>query len=322
MSFLGLVVLVAALVPLCTRGSYRRLADAPWRFGGLLALGLGLQLFLDTPLIPKSSWHNVGFGILVASYVLLAGFCAGNVIIRGMTVVLIGVALNAFVVTIDQGMPVKIPADWLRDHANVAATVKHHPRVPGDHLLSLTDIIVLRRLDAIISFGDLIIAFGLVDVAFWASRRPRRSRSTAPLYGPFPTEVTVLFDQDAEPEPEPQPEPVLVGAAVGETGGLSIGPGPNPASAETERNDRPAAKRPHGARPSALRRAAARARREAANEHPESVETPEPAAPEPAAAPTPTSSEPASAPIEGAEPSAAPHETVAIQEALERLERS
>ena len=30
--------------------------------------------------------------------------------------------------------------------------------LPGDHLLGLTDIIVLRRLDAIISFGDLIIA--------------------------------------------------------------------------------------------------------------------------------------------------------------------
>lgn len=173
MSFLGLVVLVAALMPLLTRGSYRRLADAPWRWGGLLALGLALQLLLDTSLIHRSSYHSVGFGILVASYVLLIGFCAGNLLVRGMAVVLIGVALNGFIVTIDQGMPVRIPPDWQQDH--VAATVKHHPRVPGDHLLSLTDIIVLRKLDAIVSFGDLIIAFGLVDVSFWASRRARRS---------------------------------------------------------------------------------------------------------------------------------------------------
>ena len=183
MSFLGLVVLVAALVPLLTRGSYRRLADAPWRWAGLLASGLGLQLLLDTSLIPHSRFHSVGFGILVASYVLLIGFCAGNVLVRGMAVVLIGVALNGFVVTIDQGMPVRIPPDWHQDH--IAATVKHHPRESGDHLLALTDIIVLRRLDAIVSFGDLIIAFGLVDVSFWASRRARRSpRPSSPGASP------------------------------------------------------------------------------------------------------------------------------------------
>jgi hypothetical protein len=172
-----LVVLVAALVPLLTRGSYRRLADAPWRWAGLLALGLALQLLLDTSLIHRSSYHSVGFGILVASYVLLVGFCAGNLLVRGMAVVLIGVALNGFIVTIDQGMPVRIPPDWHQNH--VTATVKHHPRVPGDHLLALTDVIVLRRLDSIVSFGDLILAFGLVDVSFWASRRARRSPRAA-----------------------------------------------------------------------------------------------------------------------------------------------
>jgi hypothetical protein len=178
-SFLGLVVLVAAAVPLLTGGSYRRLADAPWRWGGLLALGLGLQLLLDTGVIPRSSWHSVGFGILVASYVLLIGFGTGNMLVRGMSVVLIGVALNAFVVTIDQGMPVRIPPDWQKGQ-HVSATIKHHPREAGDHLLALTDIIVLRRLNAIISFGDLIIAFGLVDVTYWASRRARsRPRATS-----------------------------------------------------------------------------------------------------------------------------------------------
>ena len=183
MSFLGLVVLVAALLPVVTGGSYRRLAVAPWRWGGLLALGLGLQLVLDTGLIPHSRWHDLGFGILVASYVLLVGFCAGNALVRGMSVVLIGVALNGFVVTIDQGMPVRIPADWRHDR--VEATVKHHPRVPGDHLLALTDIITLRRLDSVVSFGDLIIAFGLVDATYWASRRSRRSRRVSRTGSPM-----------------------------------------------------------------------------------------------------------------------------------------
>lgn len=217
MSFLGLVVLVAASVPLVTGGSYRRLADAPWRWGGLLALGLALQLLLDTRLIPHSSWHNVGFGILVASYVLLVGFCAGNMIVRGMAVVLIGVALNGFVVTIDQGMPVKIPPDWQRSSDRVSATVKHHPRVPGDHLLSLTDIIVLRRLDAVVSFGDLIIAFGLIDATYWASRRSRRSR-TLPAARP---DTTSPVDHEPIESPEPR-EPVSVGARS--SGTRSAGP--------------------------------------------------------------------------------------------------
>jgi hypothetical protein len=194
-SFLGLVVLVAALVPLLTGGSYRRLALTPWRWGGLLALGLGLQIILDTSLIPHSRWHDLGFGILVASYVLLVGFCAGNVLVRGMSVVLIGVALNGFVVMIDQGMPVRIPPDWHQDH--VEATVKHHPRTHGDHLLVLTDIITLRKLDSVVSFGDLIIAFGLVDTTYWASRRSRRSRARMPA--PPPEKVADLNDDEHTP---------------------------------------------------------------------------------------------------------------------------
>lgn len=215
MSFLGLVVLAAALCPLLTRGSYRRLADAPWRWGALLALGLALQLLLDTDLVSRSRWHDLGFGMLVASYVLLIGFCAGNLLVRGMAVVLIGVALNAFVVTINQGMPVRIPPDWSK--GKVEVTVKHHPRVHGDHLLALTDIITLRRLDAVVSFGDLIIAFGLVDATYWASRRTRRSRARLNRSA-VPTAV-----DPPEREPEPEREPVA-DAAGGNGRSRSVNP--------------------------------------------------------------------------------------------------
>ncbi|MDQ1466477.1 MAG: hypothetical protein QOH10_892 [Actinomycetota bacterium] len=233
MSFLGVVVLVAALAPLVTGGSYRRLADAPWRWGGLLALGLGLQLLLDTSFVPRSSWHSTGFGILVASYVLLVGFCAGNVLIRGMAVVLIGVALNGFVVTIDQGMPVHVPPDWHQSQGRIEATIKHHTRVPGDHLLVLTDIIVLRRLDAIVSFGDLIIAFGLVDVTFWASRRGRRAPARRRGATPGDSDdvdvdvVAAVADYGAVADPSdaprspPERRPVRVGAGTRARSGRS-----------------------------------------------------------------------------------------------------
>ena len=163
-----------------------------------------------------------------------------------MAVVLVGVALNAFVITIDQGMPVHIPPDWA--NSKVEATVKHHPRVPGDHLLVLTDIIVLRRLDAVISFGDLIIAFGLIDATFWASRRTRRRRPVSQdetpdevdVREPEETAAAAEATPDVEPESEPDPAPAKRRRPNGtrpaprrEPVGTGVGRGPKIPSATT-----------------------------------------------------------------------------------------
>jgi hypothetical protein len=173
---LGIAVAVAMLIPLLTRGSYHRLVMTPWRWGALLFGGLALQLVLEFADVPESRWHDVGFGMLVASYVLIVGFCAGNLVLKGMAIVLIGVACNAIVITVNQGMPVEVPPDW-ENEAWVEPTIKHHPKTDDDRLLFLADIIVLREpFDTVISFGDLILAFGLWDVTFHASRRPRRHR--------------------------------------------------------------------------------------------------------------------------------------------------
>ena len=93
--------------------------------------------------MPRQYWHSVGFGLLVASYVLILGFCARNLVLRGMSIVLIGIACNALVITLNQGMPVKFPPEW-RNESWAQATVKHHPQQPGEQLLFLSDIIILR----------------------------------------------------------------------------------------------------------------------------------------------------------------------------------
>jgi hypothetical protein len=174
-----LALAVALLVPLVTRGSYGRLLDKPWRWTGFLLAGLGLQVALDFLPIPESHWHSIGFGLLVMSYVLLLAFCARNVLIRGLSVVFVGIALNAIAITVNQGMPVKVPPDWART-GRIEATIKHHPREAGDRLLVLTDIIVLRSpFNTVLSFGDLILAVGLCDVTFHASRSSRRRRRRA-----------------------------------------------------------------------------------------------------------------------------------------------
>ena len=70
--------------------------------------------------------------------------------------------------------------------------MKHHPQQPDDKLRVLSDIIVLKEpYDTVLSFGDLILAVGLCDVAYHASRKRKvRRRVTADL-----------VDEEAEPPP-------------------------------------------------------------------------------------------------------------------------
>src|SRR5262249_8918301 len=112
--------------------------------------------------------------LLVASYALILAFCGRNLIVRGMAVVLIGIAANALAIVVNHGMPVDVPREWIAD-GTYHPTVKHHARRSDDTLLPLTDIIVLRSpFASVLSFGDLIVAVGIIDVAFHASRPSRR----------------------------------------------------------------------------------------------------------------------------------------------------
>jgi hypothetical protein len=181
---------IALLIPAITRGSYTRLFGTQWRLGWLLFLGLAIQLFLEFYTLPRDRWHDVGFGLLVASYVLILGFLARNAVLRGIGIVAIGIACNFLVIVLNQGMPVKIPVEWQHEEW-AQATVKHHPQQPDDKLRFLTDIIVLKEpYDNVISFGDLILAVGLCDVAFWASRKPKKRAPGAVDLTEDPAETT------------------------------------------------------------------------------------------------------------------------------------
>jgi Family of unknown function (DUF5317) len=115
-----------------------------------------------------------------------------------MGIVLIGIACNALVITLNQGMPVKIPAEWSHK-AWAQATVKHHPQQPDDKLRFLSDIIVLKGpFESAISFGDLILVVGLCDVAYHASRK-RRSRGTPRPQESRPIDLTRI-ESRGQPE--------------------------------------------------------------------------------------------------------------------------
>jgi len=179
MLVLGIAMLAALLIPLVTLGSYKRLINTEIHWGWLLGGGLLIQLGLEYYSMPRRYWPTLGFGLLVASYVLILAFCARNLLLRGMSIVLVGVACNALVIVLNQGMPVKFPAK-LRNESFALATVKHHPRQHGEKLLFLSDTIILMHpYDTVMSFGDLILTVGLCDVAFNVSRDPQRRKRRA-----------------------------------------------------------------------------------------------------------------------------------------------
>jgi hypothetical protein len=194
----AIAVVVALVIPLVTRGSYARLSAVRWHFGLILFAGLAIQIALEYVTIPREHWHDLGFGLLVASYVLILAFVARNLVVRGMGIVFIGIACNALVITLNQGMPFKVPADW-QGKSWVEATVKHHPQQSDDKLKFLSDIIVLKKpFDSVLSFGDLILVVGLCDVAYNASRKPKRRGSRSPRpSGPSIT-LDAAADQSAD----------------------------------------------------------------------------------------------------------------------------
>ena len=179
MLVLGIAVAAALLIPLLTHGSYKRLFETKLHWTWLLVGSLAIQLVLEFYTLPHRYWDNLGYGLLVGSYALLLGFIARNVVLRGMSIVLIGIACNALVIALNQGMPVKLPPEW-KNESWAKATVTHHPREDGEKLLVLSDIIIVRhRVNNVLSFGDLILAVGLCDVAYNASRDPRRGKRKA-----------------------------------------------------------------------------------------------------------------------------------------------
>ena len=132
------LVLALVLVPI-TGGSFKRLArldfEAPW----LLFVGLGIQLVLELPpIVPASRADDVGFALLLASYVAILSFGILNIRITGMAVVTIGIALNVLVIALNQGMPYRAP-----EGTTLETTVKHRPERHSDILTVLDDRIIV-----------------------------------------------------------------------------------------------------------------------------------------------------------------------------------
>jgi Family of unknown function (DUF5317) len=174
---------VALVVVLLTRGSFSRLFRLPIQSVWMVLVALTIQIFLALVELPSDRFDDVGFGLVMASYAFLLAFCFVNLRISMMWVIGLGIALNALVIGLNQGMPTADNEVTTRSGRTVEEpierTARHRPESDDDLLPFLDDRLrVPYPVDEVISIGDVVIGLGIILVCYQASRvrRPARSR--------------------------------------------------------------------------------------------------------------------------------------------------
>jgi hypothetical protein len=173
-----LTILGAIVVVVVTRGDPRELSRIRLRGTWLLFVGLGIQIVLEFVEIPKSQIDTIGYALLMAAYAFILAFCFVNLPTPGIKLITVGIALNALVIALNQGMPtepVGNNAQGRRVQEPIERSVKHRPASSNDLLGFLGDKIVLPEpFDEVISIGDVVVALGVWQLVYAGSRRRRR----------------------------------------------------------------------------------------------------------------------------------------------------
>ena len=181
MSFTAVALVVGVLLGIATGGRPSNLGRRPLRLAWLLAICALLQVVAEVFDVPQT----VGLVMVLASYAGLSAFALSNIGLVGMPVVLVGLVANLFVIGINAGMPVR-ESSILAAHASTRQEIhtidfgaKRHLETDADRFVVLGDILPVRPSREVLSFGDLILAFGVADVIFRllrpADARRRRS---------------------------------------------------------------------------------------------------------------------------------------------------
>lgn len=174
MWFTAITVAVGALVGLALGGRPRHLPEHTFHALPFLLLGLLIQVFVEA-----RGASSIGVALAVLSYVLLLVFGALNFRLAGMGVVMVGMVMNLFPIAINDGMPVR-PAALVDAHLAIDAERvefvvlrgERHVEKPKDHLTFLGDIIPIRPLHQVVSFGDLVLSMGIIALIVGLLRPP------------------------------------------------------------------------------------------------------------------------------------------------------
>lgn len=166
MGFTVVALTLGIVLGLVTGGRPSNVGRRPLRAVGVLGIAVVLQA------VPQllDVGGDTGLACVLASYALLGGFGLLNVRLVGMPVVLVGLLCNVVVIGANGGMPVRAEAilaiDRGADLAELDFGSKRHLEDGSDRVVFLGDIIPVRPVGQVVSFGDLILAVGIADVVF------------------------------------------------------------------------------------------------------------------------------------------------------------
>jgi hypothetical protein len=171
-------IVLSVLVVVLTRGSFERLSRIKVRALWLLLVALAAQIALEFVEIPDERLDDLGYALLLGTYLLILVFCLLNRRLAGMAIVTIGISLNVLVIALNQGMPTKddvVERNGREVHVPIERTVKHRPEEDDDLVPFLGDVLSAPGVpNQQFSIGDVVIGIGVADICFEASRRPRR----------------------------------------------------------------------------------------------------------------------------------------------------
>ncbi|MCI3948947.1 MAG: hypothetical protein K0R11_881 [Acidimicrobiales bacterium] len=167
MGLTAVALLTGGLLGLVAGGRVASLGTVTLRWWGALLAGVGLQVLAG----PVGVGGRPGTTAVAGSYLCLLAFTLANRALVGMPVVIAGLVLNATVILVNGGMPVRAEAvaavgidpDEL-DAADLGA--KRHLEGPDDQLTFLGDVLPLRPLGEVVSVGDLVLAVGVAGLLF------------------------------------------------------------------------------------------------------------------------------------------------------------
>jgi len=197
MYLIPLALLMGAAVGLFVRGSFDYLLATRVVFWPIPVVGVALQGLVGSGLgVPYPTL------LTVISMVLIAVTCAMNLHLTGASVILFGTLLNLLPLVLNGYMPVTIAAvvkAGIADYASIDLVQLGATRAfesGGETLIFLGAIVPIRWLTEVFSFGDLVIACGLVNLGF---RLFFPLRETATYY-----DEALDYDQYRDPN---QPDP-------------------------------------------------------------------------------------------------------------------
>jgi Family of unknown function (DUF5317) len=179
------VIVLAFVLGFAFGGRLSRFEGVGVRWWALALGGLAVQ-FIPLPEGAGGTDLAVRTVVLAASYVALIGFAAVNARLPGIPVILVGLVLNAIVITTNGGMPVSAAALRSSDQADVLADLqgsgadKHHLETDGDVVTFLGDVIAIPSpIAQVVSIGDVLVYLGLIWFVV-AAMRGRIQPASAP----------------------------------------------------------------------------------------------------------------------------------------------